>query len=219
MVAWVMHWGYLGLFAAIFIEEAGVPLPVPGDVFIAALGAAGRVGAASFPATTLVVLCASVSGSALLFWLSRRMGHPLLLKVGRRFGFDADRAEKTEMWLRRRGSVAVVIGRLTPGLRIVLTVAAGALRMNRPAFLIGTAVASVLWAAIYYWLGFALGAGVSTALKSALGRTLHNPDALAAAITALVLAILAAAGTVVWRRKRARRKRARVAPGVGTETT
>jgi membrane-associated protein len=142
--AFVAHWGYLGVFAAIFAEEAGVPLPLPGDLFIAALGAAGRANASSFVVTTIIVLVASVGGSA-------------VMKIGRRFGCNEARALRVERWLERRGAVAITLGRLTPGLRIVLTVAAGALRMRREVFMIGTGVASVLWVGIYYWLGFLLG--------------------------------------------------------------
>lgn len=216
MTAFVAHWGYIGLFVAIFAEEAGVPLPVPGDVFIAALGAAGRTHHASFPMAALVVLVASTGGSAVLFHASRHYGHPMLLRVGRRFGFDADRADRVERWLARRGAAAVIIGRLTPGLRIVLTVAAGALHMRRKTFLAGTAVASLIWVTIYYWLGFLLGAGIATALRHFLGRAIADPDAAAFLITIGVLAAGTAAGILLWRHKRARRRRSRV-PGAASD--
>jgi membrane-associated protein len=164
--AFVAHWGYVGVFAAIFIEEAGVPLPVPGDLFIAALGAVGHARASSFAMTTLVVVVATVGGSAILFEMSRRLGQPMMVKIGRRFGFNEDRAVRVEKWLDRRGAYAIILGRLTPGLRIVLTVAAGALRMRRDVFMLGTAVASVIWATIYYWLGYLLSAGASAAFGS-----------------------------------------------------
>jgi len=167
--AFVAHWGYVGVFAAIFAEEAGVPLPLPGDLFIAALGAAGQARLSSFAITTVLVLVAAVGGTAILFETSRRLGQPMLMKVGRRVGFNEQRAERVERCLQRRGAVAIVLGRLTPGLRIVLTVAAGALRMRRDVFMIGTAIASVIWVAIYYWLGYLLAAGASAALASHRG--------------------------------------------------
>lgn len=163
VAAFVAQWGYIGVFAVIFIEEAGVPLPIPGDLFIAALGAVGHAKASSFAMTTLFVVAATVGGSAILFEISRRLGQPMLLRIGKRFGFTEERALRTEQWLDRRGVYAIIIGRLTPGLRIVLTVAAGALRMRREVFILGTALASVLWVTIYYWLGYVLGLGASAA--------------------------------------------------------
>lgn len=212
-LALLQRWHYIGLFLALFAEEAGIPLPVPGDLFIGAMGAAGRTGHANFIVTTVIVMAAALGGSAILFETSRRLGQPFLLRIGRRFGFDADRAVRVELWLKRRGAVAIVAGRLIPGLRIVLTVAAGALGMGRTQFLCGTAVASVLWSAIYYWLGYAFGAGVATVLRTAFGRALQDADAVAIAITAGGLAVVAAVATVTWRRRRARRRTHRAADG------
>jgi membrane-associated protein len=201
VLAFLARWQYLAAFVGIFAEEAGVPLPVPGDVFIAALGASGRAGHASFLMTTLVVFAATLSGSALLFEVSRRLGHPLLRKVGHRFGFSGERADRVETWLTTHGSVTVALGRLVPGFRIVLTVAAGALRMGRAQFLVGAAAASVLWAAIYYWLGYLLGAGVTQMIRSAAGRAYHNPEITAAIVVVLLLAVGAVVGTVLWKHR------------------
>ncbi|HEU4989363.1 MAG TPA: DedA family protein, partial [Gemmatimonadaceae bacterium] len=160
VLAFLAQWQYLGAFVGIFAEEAGVPLPVPGDVFIAALGASGRAGHASFVLSALVVCAATVLGSAVLFEFSHRVGRPLLNRVGHRVGFHGARVERVEKWLLSHGAASIALGRLVPGFRIVLTVAAGTLGMGRASFLIGAAIASLIWAGIYYWLGYLLGAGV-----------------------------------------------------------
>ncbi len=211
VLAFLAQWQYLAAFVGIFLEESGVPLPVPGDVFIAALGASGRAGHASYLITTLVVFSATMLGSTILFEVSRRVGHPLLRRVGHRFGFDGERADRVEVWLNTHGSVAVALGRLVPGFRIVLTVAAGALKMSRARFLIGAAAASVLWAAIYYWLGYALGAGVARVLEAAAGRAVRHPDVAAAVIAIVLVALGLVVGTVIWRRD-VRRRSAPAAP-------
>jgi membrane protein DedA with SNARE-associated domain len=115
---------------------------------------------------SITVFVATIGGTSILFETSRRLGQPMLMKVGRRLGFNDERAERVERWLERRGAVAIILGRLTPGLRIVLTVAAGALRMRRDLFMIGTAIASLLWVSIYYWLGYLLVAGASAVLRA-----------------------------------------------------
>lgn len=211
VLAFLARWQYAGAFLGIFLEESGVPLPVPGDVFIAALGAAGRAGHASYVMATFVVVGATVSGSAVLFEVSRRLGEPLLRRVGHRFGFDGRRADRVEDWLKTHGTLTIALGRLVPGFRIVLTVAAGTLRMGRAPFLAGAAAAAVLWAAIYYWLGYALGAGVEQLIEKAAGRAVRNPAIAASIIVAVVAVVAAAVVMVVWRRRRARES-AREAP-------
>jgi membrane protein DedA with SNARE-associated domain len=157
--AFLARWHYLGLFAVILAEEAGVPLPIPGDLFIAAMGFLASTGRGSFLPTVAVVTGATVLGAGFLFLVSRHAAGRLLAWASRWFGFDATRAARLEGWLHRRGAWAVVLGRLVPGLRIVMTVVAGALRLPQPTFALGTLVAGALWATIYFWLGWLLGAG------------------------------------------------------------
>jgi len=153
------RWHYGGLFAVILAEEAGVPLPIPGDLFIAAMGFLAHRGGAAFAPTAAVVTAATVIGATVLYLVSRHAGRPLLVKVARRFGFTEAREQRLEGWLLRHGATAVVVGRLVPGLRIVMTVVAGVLRLRHSTFVVGTFFAGLLWSTIYFWLGWALGAG------------------------------------------------------------
>jgi membrane-associated protein len=157
--AFLARWHYLGLFAVIFVEEAGVPLPIPGDLFIAAMGFLASTGRASFVPAAAVVTGATVLGATLLFLLSRHAGHRLLSWAGRWLGYSAAKQERLEARLQRHGLLTVVVGRLIPGLRIVMTVVAGALRLPHRTFAAGTLLAGLLWATIYFWLGYLLGSG------------------------------------------------------------
>ncbi|HSN91784.1 MAG TPA: DedA family protein [Anaeromyxobacteraceae bacterium] len=191
--AFLEHWHLVGLFAVILAEEAGVPLPVPGDLFIAAAGflAHGRPGA--FPGVAAVVTAATVLGASVLYLLARHAGRPLLLRVGARFGYGDARRERLEAWLSRRGALAVVVGRLVPGLRIVMTVVAGALRLRQAVFALGTLLAGLVWATLYFWAGYGLAAGWGW-LSDGASRAWPF---LAAAAAVLLL--------VAWHRLRGRR--------------
>jgi len=190
---WLLRWHYLGLFLVLLVEEGGVPLPVPGDLFIAAMGFLARGGHATFPATAAVVTVATVLGSAFLYAVSRRIGRPVILRVARRLGYDEAREARVEAWIGRRGPAAIVIGRLIPGLRIVMTVAAGALRVNIRVFILGTTLAGALWASIYFWIGWGLGHGYERLAERGLPAW-----PFLAALAAAGLAVLA------WRRLRGR---------------
>jgi membrane protein DedA with SNARE-associated domain len=194
------RWHYAGLFAIILVEEAGVPLPVPGDLFIAAMGFMAHAGRASYAPTALVVTAATVLGATALYLVSRHAGRPLLVRVARRFGYTAEREARLEASLARRGAAAVVVLRLVPGLRIVMTVVAGALRLGHATFAIGTLFAGLLWATIYFWLGYALGAGYERAGGSAAAAKAW-PFVLAAIVVGVTL--------FVWR-ARARAARTEV---------
>jgi membrane protein DedA with SNARE-associated domain len=155
----IEKWHYAGLFGIVFVEEAGVPLPIPGDLFIAAAGFLAWHGKASGPAIVAIVTIATVLGASILFTLAQHGGRPILQKIARRFGYTEEREYRVEQWLARRGSPAVILGRLVPGLRIVMTVVAGALGMRRSSFVVGTFFAGILWGTIYFWIGWAVAAG------------------------------------------------------------
>jgi membrane-associated protein len=190
------RWHYAGLFAVIFAEEAGVPLPMPGDLFILAMGVLAHSGGARFGPTAAVVTVATVLGATILYLVSRHAGRPLLVRIARRFGYTEAREQRLEAWLLRRGALAVVVGRLVPGLRIVMTVVAGTLRLPHRTFVAGTLLAGLVWASLYFWLGYAVGAGY----ERMAGRV--SPAALWAAAAA---AVLLAGAALLARRARLRR--------------
>jgi membrane-associated protein len=193
------RWQYTGLFAVILVEEAGVPLPLPGDLFIAAMGFLAHAGRASFAPTAAVVTVATILGAGLLYLVSRHAGRPLLVRVARRFGYTEEREARLEAWLARRGAAAVVLGRLVPGLRILMTVVAGALRLQQSTFALGTLVAGLVWATLYFWIGWALGAGYERVVDAGAPFALW-PIALALA--------LGGAAALAWRARARRAPRA-----------
>jgi len=132
----------LALFLWLLLEEAGLPMPIPGDLVILASGA--RVGRGQMNLVVAVVLieAATMLGASFLYWVARRGGRTVLLRYGKYLQLDADRLARAEDFCCRRGFLAIVIGRMTPGLRIASTVTAGALgvpyRVFFPACLIGS---------------------------------------------------------------------------------
>lgn len=202
------RWHYAGLFAIILVEEAGVPLPLPGDLFIAAMGFLAHAHRASYVPTTLVVTVATVVGATALYLVARHAGRPLLVRVARRFGYTAEREARLEAALASRGAAAVVVLRLVPGLRIVMTVVAGALRLGHLTFALGTLVAGVVWATLYFWIGYALGAGYERASGSAAAAAAAGAWPLAAA------AVIAGGGLLAWRVRVRARSRTDASGGV-----
>jgi len=200
------RWHYLGLAVVILSEEAGLPWPVPGDLFIAAMGFLARSGRARFAPTAAVVTFATVAGASILYLVARHAGRPLLDRFGRRFGYTAARAARVEGWLTRHGAAAVVVGRLIPGLRIIMTVVAGALRLPHRTFVVGTFFAGLIWSTIYFWLGWFLGAGYERLAE----RTRPPPWVAVAG----ALALAAALAVVLWVLRRRVRQRPPDSPKV-----
>lgn len=144
------------LFVLITVEEIGVPLPLPGDTLIAYAGAhTGRTPLGAIEVMSIVALAATL-GSSLLYLIAARSGPVLIRKVSRVLHLHPERLDRLEASFRAHGAMAIVIGRLVPGLRTPTTVMAGLSGVPYRTFVPSTALAAVIWSAFYYFLGGAL---------------------------------------------------------------
>lgn len=150
MLPFFEHYSYFGLFLIIFIEEAGVPLPVPGDIFIATVAALPN---ANYLIITSSIVFATLIGSTILFAISRKFGHGLILKFGKYIRLTPEKVKKAEKWFEKYGGSAIVIGRLVPGLRIITPIIAGTFEVSYKTFWLYTTIAAFIWANIYYLIG------------------------------------------------------------------
>ena len=116
---------YLALAIYVGVEEAGVPFPVPADTAIVLMGFQVYRGVANPVAVVATVVGSATAGASVLYWLARLIGPRLLTRFGRALHITPERRERAERWIHRYEVPAVVIGRLIPGFRIVITIVAG----------------------------------------------------------------------------------------------
>jgi membrane protein DedA with SNARE-associated domain len=145
--------GYAGLAAVMAAESV---LPVPSEVVLPVVGLQVSAGQLLFWAAVLAATAGSVLGASALYALGRWGGRPLALWAPRLLGGRQDRLARVESWFARRGSGIVLLGRLVPGVRSVVSIPAGTLRMPVGRFLVLTAVGSLGWNAALIGAGLAL---------------------------------------------------------------
>ena len=150
MLEFVEKFSYLGLFLILFIEEGGIPLPIPGDIFIATVAALSKT---NYFSLVLTVVAATLCGSTILFTLARFLGHKLIVKFGKYIKLTPEKIKKNEKWFIKHGGKAIVIGRLIPGLRIVTPAVAGIFEVSYKTFWLYTTIAAFIWANIYFVIG------------------------------------------------------------------
>jgi membrane protein DedA with SNARE-associated domain len=186
--------GLLVVVGLILVKEAGLPVPVPGDLVVIGAGVAASRGDLD-PVTTLaLIVVASIVGGAVQYALVRSVGRPILLRVLGRLT-SAERLDRQTERLRRGGVRSVAVARSTPGVRIV-AIAASALAAIPPvAFVAGLAIGNALFIAAHFGLGYVLGEPLLAAVGDALGPL---------AVAGLVLAALGGIGWLVLSRRRAR---------------
>jgi membrane protein DedA with SNARE-associated domain len=181
--------GLLAAFVFLLIEEAGLPVPVPGDVLMLVLGVHAGRDSGGFALTDPEFLKAvgatwvgTMIGSSFLYWVSRMAGRNLVYRYGRFIRLTPERLDRAERWLKRHGSRAVFFGRLVPGLRIVTAVACGVFDVPFRVFFPAMALGALLYILVYTLLGYYLGDPVLRALEK-----VHIPFGLLGSLVPLTL--------------------------------
>lgn len=193
---------FIAIFVLLTLEEAGVPLPVPGDTLIIFAGAHHALSWGYDLRVLLTSATAVFIGSSSLYWFVRRVGRAALEHYGRFVHLKPERIARMEAWFRRRGPIAIILGRLIPGLRMPTTLMAGISDVPYRVFAASTLVAAIIWTALYLWLGLVITRGLRVLAALIAGM----PDAIADWLfIALMLAlIIAVSGTWHWHRTRRR---------------
>jgi membrane protein DedA with SNARE-associated domain len=165
--------GVLAAFLYLAVEEAGVPIPVPGDFLMLTLGVRAREGAIDLWQVIIAMEAGTVLGSTLLYLAARRMGRGVVERYGRFIGITPRQLDRAEAQLQRHGALAVLLGRLLPGLRVVTAIACGIFRVRFRVFLPAMALGGLIYIFGYTLLGYFAGPVVF-----GLVEALHLPVAL-----------------------------------------
>ena len=196
----------IGLITLLLVKEAGVPVPVPGDLLVLGAGIAAAAasiasgGGAAVPAPMLLlaILGAGFVGGSLQFALVRGAFRDPLLGLLTRFGVPRDRLDALASWLQRRGALGVAVARCTPGVRVGATAASGLAAMPFAAFLPGLVAGNTIFVGGHFALGYFAGPAALELIAGAGGI----------ALAAAAFVILAVLGAVGWHAVRHRRDRA-----------
>lgn len=158
IVALLHQQAYLPPFLLITAEEAGVPLPVPGDVVITYIGYQVSKGVLPYAVAFVLLLLAVLVGSSILYYLSSRYGQRIVLQFGKYLHVDAQKLLTVEEKFKRYGPWVIILGRHIPGFRIPITIFAGMSSISYRTFILSTFVSVIFWIALYLAIGKSLGA-------------------------------------------------------------
>jgi membrane protein DedA with SNARE-associated domain len=165
------QWGFWAVGLLMTIESTF--LPIPSEVIIppAAYKAWSGGGLEFFgtrysgwPAEILLVVFAALGswvGAALMYWVSRLAGRPLVLRYGKYFLISREKVEGAENWAAHYGAFGIFAARLLPVVRHLIGIPAGIVRMNFLSYSLYTLAGAATWSAVLCWLGVKVGGQIS----------------------------------------------------------
>jgi membrane protein DedA with SNARE-associated domain len=162
------RYGYAAVFAGVFLENTG--LPVPGETALLAAAALAHGGMLYLPWVILTAIAGATLGDNLGFFIGRRGGRRLAERYGGRMGFTRTRLRQFDAFFARHGGRTVFIARFITGLRVVGAVLAGGSGMPWGSFIFYNACGAIVWCTVIGIVGYTLGHSWQL-LEKWIGRT------------------------------------------------
>lgn len=158
IIGLITDWSYLGIFLLMVAENIFPPIPseliMPFAGYVAANGELNVIGVlvagvlGSLVGTSAWYLVARLLGLQRFIWLCNKLGRIATL--------SEDDIDKADRWFKRHGIWAVLVGRLIPAIRTLISVPAGLAAMPFGKFLAVSAVGTIVWTAFLTGAGYVL---------------------------------------------------------------
>lgn len=150
----VQH-GYAIVFAAILLDNAG--LPIPGELLLLTFGALAGSGHLDLGAGLLVASLAAVAGDSVGYWLGRLTGDRVLHTYCRVALGSGACVRRAVSYYKSYGAATVIAGRFVMGARAFLSPLAGSTGMSFRRFLLLDSLGALLWSSVFLMLGYSFG--------------------------------------------------------------
>lgn len=137
--------------------------PIPSALVMPLAGFRAARGELSLASVVLMGSIGSLLGALLWYHVGKRLGVERLKRFAARHGrwltLEPQDVDRACLWFRRRGALAVFIGRFIPAVRTLISVPAGMAEMPLKPFLLYSAGGTVLWTTLLGYAGYRLDAG------------------------------------------------------------
>jgi membrane protein DedA with SNARE-associated domain/rhodanese-related sulfurtransferase len=187
LLQFVLRHGYLVIFAWVFSEQAGLPIP-SAPLLLAAGALAGTHGMNLWLAITVAVIGALGSDS-MWYELGRRKG-VRVLQLLCRISLEPDSCvRRTQVRFGKSGARVLLIAKFIPGLNAMAAPLSGIIRMGWRRFVLFDTLGALLWSSAFMITGYVF----SGELERIAARAAYLGEWL------LVLVLAAFAGYIGWK--------------------
>ncbi|MGN0103736.1 DedA family protein [Bifidobacterium thermacidophilum] len=148
--------GGIGVMLAIALES--IFPPIPSEIILPLAGFTASRGTMSLPAAIVWATVGSLVGALTLYGVSRLVGlHRIHRAADLIPGVSRDDVNRASDWFSRYGTWSVLIGRVIPVVRSLISIPAGFNRMNLVQFSGWTLLGSAVWNTVLVTAGYLLG--------------------------------------------------------------
>lgn len=150
--------GYLGVGFLMFLET--IFPPIPSEVIMPVAGVSAAKGQMSFALAVASGTAGAMLGNIVWYLAARALGHDRLRPIIRRHGkwltMDWKDVERVHHFFDDHGIALVMLGRLVPTIRSIISIPAGLLDMRFRNFFIASTIGTAVWTALLTGAGYKL---------------------------------------------------------------
>ncbi|MBD2017279.1 DedA family protein [Microcoleus sp. FACHB-53] len=150
---------YWGIGLLMFAENLFPP--IPSELIMPLAGFTVSQGKMSFVPAVLAGVIGTIIGALPWYYAGKLVGEERLKALADKYGkwitVSSQEIDKVTRWFDRYGNKAVLLGRLVPGIRTLISLPAGLSNMPLVPFLIYSTLGTTIWVMLLTFLGFILG--------------------------------------------------------------
>lgn len=162
MFDWITHLiattGYPGI-SFLMLAENVVP-PIPSELIMPLAGFTAAQGQLSLVLVIVAGGIGSLAGAVFWYYVGRLLGLARVERFASRHGrwltLSVDDIRAADVWFDRHGGKAVLLGRLVPTVRTLISIPAGLSGMSLGRFLLYSAIGTMVWTGLLAVAGYLL---------------------------------------------------------------
>lgn len=158
-VAEILHhfqtYGLIYLFVIVFLEYLNLP-GLPAGIIMPAAGVLIAQSQLNFLVALIVSVVAGILGSIGLYSIGYFGGYPIVNKLCRKFRKLRKSVDATTRWIDRFGNRGIVISRIIPVARTLISLVAGVFKIPLGRFLFYSMFGITIWNFVFIFAGYLL---------------------------------------------------------------
>lgn len=163
MEEWIVYmmntYGYIGILILIAVEN--IFPPIPSEVILTFSGFLTTTSDVTMTGVIIFSTIGSMIGAVILYGIGRLLDVKKLEIIVDRWGYllrlTRKDIKKADEWFAKVGIWAVLIGRVVPIVRSLISIPAGMAKMNLGVFMLFTALGSLIWNSVLVYVGARVG--------------------------------------------------------------
>jgi len=157
LVLHISQYGYLAIFLLIFLQEVGIPNPIPNELVLLFSGYLSFTGTLNIVVVILCAIGGDLLSSEILFITFYFFGKLIINKKTKWIPISTKKLERLSEKIRISGHSGIFIGRLTPFIKGYVSVLSGLTHYSPSKYGATLLLTSIIWASVYVCAGYLSG--------------------------------------------------------------